>query len=77
MNKFKIGDLVELTPEYLTQTRFKRNPQLQIDDVWINQPQNLRVIDGEKVYSVNHLNYRGKMKVDYDVKESNLQFRTI
>lgn len=77
MKKFKINDLVEFTPEYLSQTRFKRNPQLQIEDIWINKTENLRMEDGEIVWSVDHVNYRGHMKMSYDVKESNLQLKTL
>jgi hypothetical protein len=77
MSKFKIGDLVEFTPEYLVQTRFKRNQQLQIENIWINQTENLRIEDGEVVWSVDHCNYRGHMRMSYDVKESNLQLRNI
>jgi hypothetical protein len=77
MSKFKINDLVELTPEYLVKTGFKRNPQLQIEDIFINQTENLRIEDGEIVWSVDHVNYRGHMKMSYDVKESNLQLRTL
>ena len=77
MAKFKVNDLVELTPEFLATTDFKRNPQLQIGNIWINQPENLRMEDGEVVWSVNHLNYRGGMRMNYNVKESNLQLRTL
>jgi hypothetical protein len=77
MSKFKINDLVELTPEYLVKTGFKRNPQLQIEDIFINQTENLRIEDGEIVWSVDHVNYKGNMKMSYDVKESNLQLRTL
>ena len=77
MSKFKIGDLVEFTPEYLVQTRFRRNQQLQIGDVWINKNENFRYEGGELVWSVEHQNYKGHMRVSYDVKESNLQLRNI
>ncbi len=73
--KFKIGDLVEFTPEYLPLTRFKRNIEGEIHDIYINKSEILQWEDGEYVYNVNHVSYRVNMAMSYNIKESNLKYR--
>ena len=38
----------------------------------MNKPNNLEIIDGEFSYVVTHDNYRGKMVMTYNFKESEL-----
>jgi len=63
--KFKIGDFVQ--PK-------NRDKYIgQIEDVYINKPENLEMKDGEYLYSVAKLNYRGRMTMSSDFKESDLE----
>ena len=63
--KFKIGDFV--------QPKSRDKYIGQIEDVYINKPENLEMKDGEYLYSVAKLNYRGKMAMSFDFKESDLE----
>ena len=63
--KFKIGDFV--------QPKSRDKYIGQIEDVYINKPENLEMKDGEYVYSVEKLNYRGKNAMSFDFKESDLE----
>jgi len=63
--KFKIDDFVQ--PK-------DRNKYIgQIEDVYINKPENLEIKDGEYVYSVAKLNHRGRNAMSFDFKESDLE----
>jgi len=66
--KFKIGDKVTTTPQSGLGKGFKGI----IWDVYMNEPENLEIKDGEYVYVVEHDNYRGNMVMSYRVKESDL-----
>ena len=63
--KFKIGDFVQ------TQSRDKYIGQ--IEDVYINKPENLEMKDGEYLYSVAKLNHKGRNAMSFDFKESDLE----
>jgi len=63
--KFKIGDFV--------QPKDQDKYVGQIEDVYINKPENLEIKDGEYVYSVAKLNHRGRMAMSFSFKESNLE----
>jgi hypothetical protein len=63
--KFKIGDKV-IAPNY--SKTFKGS----ILNCWLNEEDNLRIVDGEISYVVYHDNYRGRMVMTYDIKESEL-----
>ena len=63
--KFKIGDFVE--------PKSRDNYIGQIEDVYVNKPENLEMKDGEYIYSVDKLNHRGKMAMSFDFKESDLE----
>ena len=45
----------------------------QIEDVYINKPENLEIKDGEYLYSVAKLNHRGRNAMSFDFKESDLE----
>ena len=45
----------------------------QIEDVYINKPENLEIKDGEYVYSVDKLNHRGRNAMSFEFKESDLE----
>ena len=45
----------------------------QIEDVYINKPENLEMKDGEYLYSVAKLNHRGRNAMSFDFKESDLE----
>ena len=63
--KFKIDDFVQ--PK-------NRDKYIgQIEDVYINKPENLEIKDGEYVYSVAKLNHRGRNAMSFDFKESDLE----
>ena len=63
--KFKIGDFVQ--PK-------NRDKYIgQIENVYINKPENLEIKDGEYVYSVDKLNHRGRNAMSFDFKESDLE----
>jgi hypothetical protein len=62
--KFKIGDKV-LVPSL-------KNFKGSIWNCYMNEPSNLKIIDGEFSYVVEHDNYRGKMVITYNFKESEL-----
>jgi hypothetical protein len=62
--KFKIGDKVKIIG-------FPRM-KCSIGDWVVNKPEELRMVDGEITYVVNHDNYRGEMVMFYTVKESEL-----
>ena len=62
--KFKIGDKV-LVPS-------RKNFKGEIWNCYMNEPNNLEIIDGEISYVVEHSNYRGKMVMTYTFKESEL-----
>jgi hypothetical protein len=64
MAQFKIGDKVKVTDL----KGFKGT----IWDCYINEPNNLREIDGEISYVVKHTNYRGNMVMTYTLKENQL-----
>jgi len=66
--KFKIGDKVTPTPQSGLGKGFKGI----IWNVYMNEPENLEIKDGEYIYIVEHDNYRGNMVMSYRVKESNL-----
>ena len=63
--KFKIGDVVQ--PK--NQDKYIG----QIENVYINKPENLEIKDGEYVYSVDKLNHRGRNAMSFDFKESDLE----
>ena len=63
--KFKIDDFV--------QPKSRDKYIGQIEDVYINKPENLEMKDGEYVYSVEKLNHRGKNAMSFDFKESDLE----
>jgi hypothetical protein len=63
--KFKIGDFV--------QPKSRDKYIGQIEDVYINKPENLEMKDDEYVYSVEKLNYRGRNAMSFDFKESDLE----
>jgi hypothetical protein len=77
--KFKTGDYVQpiegATYYFLDIPRGTISSKYigQIEDVWINKPENLEIKDGEYLYSVEKLNYKGKMVASYDFKESELE----
>jgi len=77
--KFKIGDYVQpiegATYYFLDRPRGTISGKYvgQVEDVWINKPENLPTKDGEYLYSVKKLNYKGKMGAEYDFKESELE----
>ena len=77
--KFKIDDFVQpiegATYYFLDRPRgtISRKYIGQIDDVFINKPENLETKDGEYLYHVEKLNSRGKMKSSYAFKESDLE----
>ena len=63
--KFKIGDFVQ--PK-------NRDKYIgQIENVYINKPENLEIKDGEYVYSVDKLNHRGRNAMSFEFKESDLE----
>jgi hypothetical protein len=45
----------------------------QIEDVYINKPENLEMKDGEYLYSVAKLNHKGRNAMSFDFKESDLE----
>ena len=58
--KFKIVDFVQ--PK-------NRDKYIgQIENVYINKPENLEIKDGEYVYSVDKLNHRGRNAMSFDFK---------
>jgi hypothetical protein len=63
--KFKIGDFV--------QPKDRDKYVGQIEDVYINKPENLEIKDGEYLYSVAKLNHRGRNAMSFDFKESDLE----
>ena len=63
--KFKIGDFV--------QPKDRDKYIGQIEDVYINKPENLEIKDGEYLYSVAKLNHRGRNAMSFDFKESDLE----
>ena len=63
--KFKIGDFV--------QPKDRDKYIGQIEDVYINKPENLEIKDGEYLYSVAKLNHRGRNTMSFDFKESDLE----
>jgi hypothetical protein len=63
--KFKIGDFV--------QPKSRDKYIGQIEDVYINKPENLEIKDGEYVYSVAKLNHRGRNAMSFEFKESDLE----
>jgi len=63
--KFKIDDFV--------QPKSRDKYIGQIEDVYINKPENLEIKDGEYVYSVAKLNHRGRNAMSFDFKESDLE----
>ena len=77
--KFKIGDYVQpiegATSYFLDRPRGTVSGKYvgQIRDVFINKPENLKTKDGEYLYSVEKLNYRGKMISSSAFKESDLE----
>ena len=77
--KFKIDDFVQpiegATSYLLDKPRGTISSKYvgQIGDVYINKPENLEMIDGEYLYSVDKLNYRGKMAMSFGFKESDLE----
>ena len=77
--KFKIDDFVQpiegATYYFLDRPRGTISGKYvgQIEDVFINKPENLETKDGEYLYHVEKLNYRGKMKSSYAFKESDLE----
>ena len=77
--KFKIGDYVQpiegATSYLLDEPRGNISSKYvgQIGDVYINKPENLEMKDGEYLYSVTKLNHRGKMKMSFSFKESDLE----
>jgi hypothetical protein len=63
--KFKIGDFVQ--PK-------NRDKYIgQIENVYINKPENLEIKDGEYLYSVAKLNHRGRNAMSFEFKESDLE----
>jgi hypothetical protein len=64
MKQFKIGDKVKVTG--------LKGFEGTIWDCYINEPNNLREIDGEISYVVEHTNYRGNMVMTYTLKENQL-----
>ena len=77
--KFKIGDFVQpiegATSYLLDEPRGTISSKYvgQIKDVYINKPENLEMKDGEYFYLVTKLNYRGRMTMSSDFKESDLE----
>ena len=77
--KFKIGDFIqpiEGATWTIGSTSGNHSGKKfigQIEDVYINKPENLEMKDGEYVYSIDKLNSRGKMKMSYEFKESDLE----
>ena len=77
--KFKIGDFVQpiegATSYLLDEPRGTISSKYvgQIEDVYINKPENLEIKDGEYLYSVDKLNHRGRMAMSSDFKESDLE----
>ena len=63
--KFKIDDFV--------QPKSRDKYIGQIEDVYINKPENLEIKDGEYIYSVAKLNHRGKNAMSFEFKESDLE----
>jgi len=63
--KFKIDDFV--------QPKSRDKYIGQIEDVYINKPENLEMKDGEYLYSVTKLNHRGKNTMSFSFKESDLE----
>jgi len=63
--KFKIDDFV--------QPKSRDKYIGQIEDVYINKPENLEIKDGEYVYSVAKLNHRGRNAMSFEFKESDLE----
>ena len=63
--KFKIGDFV--------QPKDRDKYIGQIEDVYVNKPENIEMKDGEYVYSVDKLNHRGRNAMSFDFKESDLE----
>jgi len=78
--KFKIRDFVQPkvgATYYFLDHEFQHTDKDkyvgQIENVFVNKPENLRTKDGEYLYSVAKLNHRGKMTMAYDFKESDLE----
>ena len=63
--KFKIDDFV--------QPKSRDKYIGQIEDVYINRPENLEIKDGEYLYSVAKLNHRGRNAMSFEFKESDLE----
>jgi hypothetical protein len=64
--KFKIGDKVKVID--IDWKKFKGS----IWNCYMNEPNNLKKIDGEISYVVKHDNYKGNMVMSYTLKESQL-----
>ena len=77
--KFKIDDFVQpiegATYYSLDKPRGTISSKYvgQIEDVYINKPENLEIKDGEYLYSVAKLNHRGRNTMSFDFKESDLE----
>ena len=77
--KFKIGDYVQ--PIEGATAYMNDEPRGTItskyigvvEDVKVNRPEKLRIMDGEYLYAVEKLNYKGGNKNAYDFKESDLE----
>ena len=77
--KFKIGDFVQpikgATSYFLDKPSGTISSKYigQIKNVQVNKPEKLKIKDGEYLYSVDQLNYRGKNAMSFKFKESDLE----